>query len=529
MVKVTPLHVIVAFSVLVVGYNVYFTIDHYVNHFLIVQHNMEVRLQRLESMVPSSMTGLNLLPSEEMAGRTKALRGSAATAASTVTAASSPPPIPATIMGGAPSAHNPCRYDKGVEYWGDLMQDGTGNLQTSPEACCRSCQLLAPRPDGKDCNTWVWCGKQGGCGVAPYHQPQYSCWLKWLPHPELASFGVSEARRGGGASDWTSGSLAEPITFSQPEPGPHRAYHVLVSSDASTYNRWQLRIMYYWYQKQRAADTSGQMGGFTRLLHDHPDELMGEIPTVVVDRVKNDYGFVVLNRPWAFQQWTMKYIETIPEKYILMAEPDHIFMKPLPNLMVGDQPASFPFFYITPAEHPDLVRTLLSKHLNPPLSNKEVAQLDPVGNSPTLLSKYDLRTVAPVWVNMSFEIKLNKQSDAEWGWMQEMYAYSFAAHLVGLKHALRPDFQCQPPFDYDCDLHYILHYTYGDFMRANGTLTEELKADVAWAFNKRKFRFHISKNIPQPPEGSPPSVSKLVGLLNEATSSLPNWPDAPGI
>ena len=33
-------------------------------------------------------------------------------------------------------------------------------------------------------------------------------------------------------------------------------------------------------------------------------------------------------------------------RYILMAEPDHVFVKPLPNLAHGDEPAAFPFFYI---------------------------------------------------------------------------------------------------------------------------------------------------------------------------------------
>ena len=31
-----------------------------------------------------------------------------------------------------------------------------------------------------------------------------------------------------------------------------------------------------------------------------------------------------------------------------MSEPDHIFLRPLPNLMRGDAPAAFPFFYIEP-------------------------------------------------------------------------------------------------------------------------------------------------------------------------------------
>lgn len=52
-------------------------------------------------------------------------------------------------------------------------------------------------------------------------------------------------------------------------------------------------------------------GGFTRVLHSgKPDDLMDEIPTFVADPLppekhKNG-GYVVINRPYAFVQWTSK-------------------------------------------------------------------------------------------------------------------------------------------------------------------------------------------------------------------------------
>jgi len=36
----------------------------------------------------------------------------------------------------------------------------------------------------------------------------------------------------------------------------------------------------------------------------------------------------------------------IKEKYVLMSEPDHIWLRPMANLMKGSRPAAFPFFYI---------------------------------------------------------------------------------------------------------------------------------------------------------------------------------------
>jgi hypothetical protein len=50
----------------------------------------------------------------------------------------------------------------------------------------------------------------------------------------------------------------------------------------------------------------------------------------------------VLNRPYAFVQWVEK--AKIPERYVLMAEPDHIFLRPLPNFMTGETPGGGPPF-----------------------------------------------------------------------------------------------------------------------------------------------------------------------------------------
>ena len=44
-------------------------------------------------------------------------------------------------------------------------------------------------------------------------------------------------------------------------------------------------------------------------------------------------GYVVLNRPYAFQQWAHQALPGLEEDYVLMAEPDHIFLKP-PALVV---------------------------------------------------------------------------------------------------------------------------------------------------------------------------------------------------
>ena len=55
----------------------------------------------------------------------------------------------------------------------------------------------------------------------------------------------------------------------------------------------------------------------------------------------------MLNRPYALLQWIQK--ADISERYILMSEPDHLWLRPLPNLAPSPGvPAAFPFFYIEP-------------------------------------------------------------------------------------------------------------------------------------------------------------------------------------
>lgn len=64
-----------------------------------------------------------------------------------------------------------------------------------------------------------------------------------------------------------------------------------------------------------------------------------------------------------------------------MAEPDHVFVRPLPNLSHGDNPAAFPFFYITPSKQEKIVRKFF------PEENGPVTNVDPIGNSPVIIKK----------------------------------------------------------------------------------------------------------------------------------------------
>uniref|UniRef100_A0A2P2QQU2 Uncharacterized protein MANES_04G158600 n=1 Tax=Rhizophora mucronata TaxID=61149 RepID=A0A2P2QQU2_RHIMU len=293
-------------------------------------------------------------------------------------------------------------------------------------------------------------------------------------------------------------------------------FHVALTATASTYSKWQCRIMYYWYKKQKDLPGSG-MGGFTRILHSgRPDNLMDEIPTLVVDPLPAgmDRGYIVLNRPWAFVQWLEK--ATIEEEYILMAEPDHIFLRPLPNLAHQGYPVAFPFFYIKPAANEKIIRKFY------PEANGPVTNVDPIGNSPVIIHKELLEKIAPTWMNVSLRMKNDHETDTTFGWVLEMYAYAVASALHGVRHILQKDFMLQPPWDLDTRGKYILHYTYGCDYDLQGKLMYGKIGE--WRFDKRSFlNGPPPKNVPLPPPGVPESVVTLVKMVNEATANISNW------
>lgn len=318
----------------------------------------------------------------------------------------------------------------------------------------------------------------------------------------------------------SSESLSDPI-IGMPENWKRLGkaklpFHVALTATDAPYSKWQCRIMYYWYKKKKDAPGS-EMGGFTRILHSgSPDNLMDEIPTFVVDPLPEglDRGYVVLNRPWAFVQWLEK--ATIEEEYILMAEPDHIFVKPLPNLAHGGFPAAFPFFYIKPAENEKIIRKFY------PVESGPVTNVDPIGNSPVIIKKHVLEKIAPTWMNVSLDMKADPETDKAFGWVLEMYAYAVASALHGVQHILRKDFMLQPPWDLEIGKRFIIHFTYGCDYNLKGELTYGKIGE--WRFDKRSYlRGPPPRNLSLPPPGVPESVVTLVKMVNEATANIPNW------
>ncbi|XP_010525938.1 PREDICTED: uncharacterized protein LOC104803643 [Tarenaya hassleriana] len=295
-----------------------------------------------------------------------------------------------------------------------------------------------------------------------------------------------------------------------------RLFHTAVTATDTVYSTWQCRIMYYWYKRFRDRPGS-EMGGFTRILHSgRPDSFMDELPTFVAHPLPSgmDQGYVVLNRPWAFVQWLRQ--AHIQEDYILMAEPDHIIVKPIPNLARGNFGAAFPFFYIEPKKYEPVLRKYFTK------GNGPISKIDPIGNSPVIVSKSALKKIAPTWMNVSLAMKNDPETDKAFGWVLEMYAYAVSSALHGVSNILRKDFMIQPPWDAEVGKTYIIHYTYGCDFDRKGNMTPGKIGE--WRFDKRSYGNEPPpRNLTLPPPGVPESVVTLVKMVNEATANIPNW------
>ncbi|CAI0416566.1 unnamed protein product [Linum tenue] len=306
-----------------------------------------------------------------------------------------------------------------------------------------------------------------------------------------------------------------------------RLFHTAVTASDSVYNTWQCRVMYYWFKKFRDGPNS-DMGGFTRILHSgKPDEFMDEIPTFVAQPLPSGMdqtsisscsifvqGYIVLNRPWAFVQWLEK--ADIKEDYILMAEPDHVIVKPIPNLSRDGLGAAFPFFYIEPKKYETVLRKYFPEEKGP------VTNIDPIGNSPVIIGKESLKKIAPTWMNVSLSMKKDPETDKAFGWVLEMYAYAVSSALHGVGNILYKDFMLQPPWDTEIGMKFIIHYTYGCDYDMQGKLTYGKIGE--WRFDKRSYTtVPPPRNLPMPPPGVPESVVTLVKMVNEATANIPNW------
>mmetsp|Transcript_21179 Transcript_21179/g.63737 ORF Transcript_21179/g.63737 Transcript_21179/m.63737 type:complete len:583 (-) Transcript_21179:106-1854(-) len=488
-----------------------------------VEHNIEAHLPlHHRSLIQQDLSQLTF--GEQPKARTDSV-GAGELGSGTAKLPSRPPP-PAS-RSRRKASESSCNVEYNTEYGsGDVVVWGATNKVDTWGACCQQCLDFKPLPGSTmNCTAWVWCGEKGGC------KNQFQeCWLKHMAHPGIAS------PHKGNPSDpvfWTSGLFdpeAEQVEQQEPEDlNEDRSFHTIITAEGAA-THWQSRIHYYWFSKIRARcqlEGPCHMGGFTRILHTgQADDLMNEIPTFVAQPLpknKADHkGYVVLNRPYAIMQWVQQ--TTIREKYIIMSEPDHVWLKPMANIMRGQHPAAFAFFYISPSE-PALNLRLTQKYTGP-ITKKEAENISPMGNAPTMMAWDDLARVAPKWMNLSVAIFNDEETAKEWGWVQEMYAFTIACYLEKVpKVTLHKQMMAQPPWDSDMEPFYLLHFTYGVDYDHRGKFTPGKYGE--WRFDKRTYGASPPpRNLGQPPPGMQNHlVQHLLNAVNEATAAIPGWDD----
>eukprot|EP00210_Caulerpa_lentillifera_P009269 g8834.t1 len=356
--------------------------------------------------------------------------------------------------------------------------------------CAKACWNLALSDKNiVQCNIWLHCNDIENCG-----KDYQTCWLHNEPY--LNDLYIVTGKD----VPYTAGKIAledETITdLFHFEIQKERIFHTIVTAQGPA-QRWQMRIFYYWFKKQKEVCQQLEfchMGGFTRILHSGiADDLMEEIPTFISDPIplsfsdKDPRKYVVLNRPYAVMEWLLA--TSISEKYIFMAEPDYVILKPLPNLMLRDRPMFYQFSYIEPDQKKmhDLVFNFTGL-----LAPEELQKIPHTGSAPSIMSVRDLRLLAPKWLQLALMIYNNEPANQSWGWVQEMYAFSIAVYLTLKKDwDYLEEFMAQPPFDEllttrkGRDAFYLLHYTYSmeliqfDVRASDGKRT--------WNFDKRDF------------------------------------------
>ena len=322
-----------------------------------------------------------------------------------------------------------------------------------------------------------------------------------------------------------------------------KSYHVVVAATGDPASQWQTQVCYYWYLQARASHPDSALGGFTRLLHSNSDDMLSRrIHTVRVgtenslkhQALKND---PTLARPLAFKMF-MQMNKGIDEDYILMLQPDHIILKPIPNWASPTRPVAFPLFDMDFSQH----RGLAEKYTR---GRVPADKLPNIGSSPSIIHKDQLREISHVWADLTVELWNDKDAKKAWGHKLEAYSFALASTLVGsapIEFSLRGDFMLQPPYDRALDVEHcepgerrpcrrreghIIQYS-GQFdFDSEGDSTpsmEPVPGKTAWHFDKRLHSSgppHLDlRQLPPALKENHPASWRFFEMMDEGVRSL---------
>jgi hypothetical protein len=302
------------------------------------------------------------------------------------------------------------------------------------------------------------------------------------------------------------------------KPITDRSVHVLMTSGGGAYQNFQTRVMYSTFQKVQGQPGGGQhLVAFTRILHrTKADRLMDEVPTfhaVPLQPKCDDWcEFPPASRPDAVFQF-FKAAKTnrslLQAPWVFMTECDYVWIKPLqapPASNVGKLSMAFPFGYISPT-YPTVQSTMRIWY---PPSKGPLTDIPGTGPAPALMRTEEWDRILPDWVRITAEIEENEQAKDKLGWVREMYAFSLACALQGVKLQLdlppQSTLMVQPPADHKMGEAPIMHYTWG-------SIISNSSGDEVWRFDKREYgeEWHEVNppRLPEPPPYEPEAGWRL--------------------
>mmetsp|Transcript_1119 Transcript_1119/g.3930 ORF Transcript_1119/g.3930 Transcript_1119/m.3930 type:complete len:639 (+) Transcript_1119:116-2032(+) len=399
-----------------------------------------------------------------------------------------------------------------TELDGSVVMPGLDNLVESAAECQRSCRASFDQ-NIVGCNVWV------------YSERTRQCWLK---RQDDVANGLRSRAKGHGVP-WSSGYIKGPIvtnpfqeqnvTDTTPpfEVIPGLSVHVVVTSNGNPYMNWQMRLYYQSYLRVRQ-EPGSVLKALTRVLHrSTPDELMFEVPSVVIPPLHVECDaycwYPVEDRAQAIVDW-LKTEDSRRCSHIMLAETDYVFHKSLSSSAIPRQPRTavgFPFHYIAP-KYPR-VKAIVER-LNLLEGEATLDDVPSTGNAPFIISHDDLSEVAPLWAKLMQDTIHDREAVIGLGWLRDMYAFSIALARRKIKVDLTPVprnlLMTQPPHDDQLGEAAMLHYTWGALVyTVNGNQKIwEFDKRLAWggqnAPSPRKMEI-----IPRPPDFDPKEPLRL--------------------
>jgi len=209
----------------------------------------------------------------------------------------------------------------------------------------------------------------------------------------------------------------------------------------------------------------------------------------------------------------------------MIAETDHVLMRPMPNLATQTEAAAHSFGYMHAGSHHQKVVELC----NPGGSWRDV---QPVGPSPIIIRIKDLERVADRWLEYSYKLRGDPMpARIIQDWVLEMWGYAIAAASLGIRHTIIPSYQIEPNAYARTaeDFHqhsYIFHYTYGIEYTLQGR-PQGFNTIGEWSLDKRHYGgAYPPPNLDPPPDGVNPSTRWLWSAWNTAILAAGDtWPD----